>query len=111
MSQAILGTYAEDELPFYATRSVEVDVLPIADDEGRIISAALGSAIEVTYTWKVEPTAKKIAADYRALVHFLDSHKVMLFEDDHAPIPPHASHALLCGYDAWAVSQESVAGS
>jgi hypothetical protein len=48
----------------------------------------LGSAIEVTYTWKVEPTAKKIPADYRALVHFLDSHKVMLFEDDHAPIPP-----------------------
>lgn len=31
-SQAILGTYTEDELPFSATRSVEVDVLPIADD-------------------------------------------------------------------------------
>jgi len=51
----------------------------------------LGSAIEVTYTWKVEPTAKKIAADYRVLVHFLDSHRVMLFEDDHAPIPPTSS--------------------
>jgi hypothetical protein len=51
----------------------------------------LGSAIEITYTWKVEPTAKKLTADYRALVHFLDSHKVMLFEDDHAPIPPTSS--------------------
>jgi hypothetical protein len=48
----------------------------------------LGSAVEITYTWKLEPTAKKVSADYRALVHFLDSHRVMLFEDDHAPIPP-----------------------
>ena len=30
-SQAILGTYTENQLPFYATRSVEIDVLPIAD--------------------------------------------------------------------------------
>ena len=35
-SQAILGTYTEDELPFSATRSVEVDVLPIADDPDEI---------------------------------------------------------------------------
>ncbi|WP_287039704.1 DUF6036 family nucleotidyltransferase [Mycobacterium sp.] len=39
-SQAILGTYAEDELPFYATRSAEVDVLPIADDNGEIMRLA-----------------------------------------------------------------------
>jgi len=52
------------------------------------VRTPLGSAIEITYTWKLEPTAKKIAADYRVLVHFLDSHRVMLFEDDHAPIPP-----------------------
>ena len=52
------------------------------------VRTPLGSAIEITYTWKVEPTAKKIGADYRAMVHFLDSHRVMLFEDDHAPIPP-----------------------
>jgi hypothetical protein len=43
-SQAILGTYAEDELPFYATRSVEIDVLPIADDDGEI--ARLADEIE-----------------------------------------------------------------
>jgi hypothetical protein len=43
-SQAILGTYAEDELPFYATRSLEIDVLPAADDDGEI--ARLADEIE-----------------------------------------------------------------
>jgi hypothetical protein len=50
--------------------------------------APLGSAIEITYTWQVEPTAKKLAQDHRVFVHFVDTHGVMLFEDDHAPIPP-----------------------
>jgi len=50
--------------------------------------APLGSAIEVTYTWTLEAGARKPDQDYRALVHFLDSHEVMLFEDDHAPVPP-----------------------
>jgi hypothetical protein len=49
--------------------------------------APLGSAIEVTCTWTVEPGAKKIPAGYRALLHFLDSHKVVLFTDDHVPTP------------------------
>jgi hypothetical protein len=31
-SQSILGTFREDQLPADATRSVEVDILPIADD-------------------------------------------------------------------------------
>lgn len=31
-SQAILGTYDEEQLPFLATRSAEIDVLPIAVD-------------------------------------------------------------------------------
>lgn len=39
-SQAIPGTYTEDQLPFYATRSVEIDVLPIADDTGEIARLA-----------------------------------------------------------------------
>lgn len=43
-SQAILGTYTEDELPFYATRSAEVDVLPIADGSDEI--ARLADEIE-----------------------------------------------------------------
>ena len=50
--------------------------------------APLGSALEITYTWTLEPGAKKLDQDYRALVHFVDSHDVMLFEDDHAPVPP-----------------------
>src|SRR5512138_4034634 len=48
----------------------------------------LGSALEITYTWTVEPGAKKLDQNYWALVHFLDSHDVMLFEADHAPVPP-----------------------
>jgi hypothetical protein len=32
-SQAIFGTYREDELPAAATMSIEVDVLPIADND------------------------------------------------------------------------------
>jgi Nucleotidyltransferase of unknown function (DUF6036) len=31
-SQAILGTFADDELPPEATMSVEIDILPVADD-------------------------------------------------------------------------------
>ena len=50
--------------------------------------APLGSAIEVTYSWQVEPSAKKLSQDHRAFVHFVDSHGVMLFEDDHTPVPP-----------------------
>lgn len=50
-SQAILGTYSEERLPFYATRSVEIDVIPIADDAGEIarladeIEGAAGAAV------------------------------------------------------------------
>ncbi len=50
-------------------------------------TAPLGSAIEVTYTWTTGPASKKVAKDYRAFVHFLDSHKVVLFTDDHMPAP------------------------
>ena len=50
--------------------------------------APLGSAVEITYTWTVEPGAKKIPDNYRAFVGFSDPHGVMLFEDDHVPTPP-----------------------
>ena len=43
-SQAILGTYREDELPSEATMSVEVDVLPIAETNAE--TARLADAIE-----------------------------------------------------------------
>jgi hypothetical protein len=54
-------------------------------------NAPLGSALEVTYTWTVEPGAKKLDQDYWALVHFLDNQDVMLFSDDHQPEPPPSS--------------------
>ena len=50
--------------------------------------APLGSAVEVTYTWNVGPTFKKPDQNYRAFVHFMDSHNVILFGDDHVPTPP-----------------------
>jgi hypothetical protein len=43
-SQAILGTYSEEDLPTEATMSMEVDVIPIADDEDEVIR--LGDLIE-----------------------------------------------------------------
>jgi hypothetical protein len=52
--------------------------------------APLGSAVEVTYTWALDQNAKKVG-DYRALVHFLDPHKTVLFTDDHVPTPPPSS--------------------
>jgi hypothetical protein len=49
--------------------------------------APLGSAVEVTYTWTTGPGFKPLKTDYRALAHFLDTHKVVLFADDHVPVP------------------------
>lgn len=48
----------------------------------------LGSAVEVTYTWKADAAAKKLTQDYRAMVHVLDSHEAILFTADHDPVPP-----------------------
>lgn len=43
-SQAILGTYRHEDLPAQATMSMEVDILPIADDNDEAIR--LGDKIE-----------------------------------------------------------------
>lgn len=43
-SQAILGTFSEDQLPAAATMSLEVDILPIADDN--VEPARLADLIE-----------------------------------------------------------------
>lgn len=43
-SQAILGSYGEEDLPAEATMSMEIDVLPIADDNDEVIR--LGDLIE-----------------------------------------------------------------
>jgi len=50
--------------------------------------APLGSPIEVTYTWTVGPAAKKLDQDYRAFLHLLDSHQVLLVAESHLPTPP-----------------------
>ncbi len=39
-SQAILGTYSEGDLPVSATMSMEIDILPIADNEDEITRLA-----------------------------------------------------------------------
>ena len=71
------------------SRSKPVEVNPIIPSiEVSRERAPLGSALEITYTWTLEPAAKKLDRDYRAMVHFLDTHEVMLFEDDHMPVPP-----------------------
>src|SRR5712691_2111454 len=68
-------------------RSVEVNPIRPSVTFNRI-RIPLGSAVEITYTWTVEATAKKLPPNYRVLVGFVDSHNVLLFEDDHDPIPP-----------------------
>lgn len=44
-SQAILGTYTEDELPAQATQSVEVDMAPLSDDAAATLATELDGAI------------------------------------------------------------------
>jgi hypothetical protein len=71
------------------SRHEPVEVNPIVPSiEFNRTRVPLGSALEITYTWTLEPGAKKLGQDYRALVHFLDSHDVILFDDDHMPVPP-----------------------
>jgi hypothetical protein len=73
-------------LPACSRRKAEVvDITPSVTISRT--TAPLGSAIEVTYTWTTGSDFKKVDKDYRAFVHFLDSHKVVLFTDDHMPSP------------------------
>lgn len=44
-SQAVLGTWTEDELPVESTRSIEVDVLPLGDDELETLATQLDGAV------------------------------------------------------------------
>jgi hypothetical protein len=82
---ALVGTFA---LPACSRRR-PAEVNPIIPSvKFNRTRVPLGSAVEITYTWTLEPGAKKLDQDYRGLVHFLDSHEVMLFDDDHTPVPP-----------------------
>lgn len=77
-SQAILGTYPEDQLPAEATMSLEVDVLPIADDNDEtarladIIEGVAGEfsrsrsstvSASTVSTWRRQPYRKAGASD------------------------------------------------
>ncbi len=77
-------------LPSCRRKPAEVNAITPSLTASRT-KAPLGSAIEVTYTWTLEPTAKKLDQDYRAFVHFLDSREVILFTDDHVPTPAPSS--------------------
>ena len=44
-SQAILGSYTEDELPAAATVSVEVDITPLHDDDAGTLATRIDGAI------------------------------------------------------------------
>jgi len=49
--------------------------------------AALGSAVEVTYTWTTAAAFKAPGRGYRAVLQVRDDHDALLFSDDHAPQP------------------------
>jgi len=51
------------------------------------VSLPRGSVLELTYSWAIEPEARKLDRDYLAFVHFLDARGVILFTDDHRPEP------------------------
>jgi hypothetical protein len=81
--------FAAAALAFLPACKKAAEVNPIVPSiEINRTKAPLGSAIEVTYTWTLEPSARKLGQDYRVLAHFLDSHKVVLFTDDHLPPAP-----------------------
>jgi hypothetical protein len=66
-----------------------VEVNPITPSiEVNQAKVPVGSAIEITYAWSLEPGARRLEQDYRALVRFVDDQDVTLFDDDHAPVPP-----------------------
>jgi hypothetical protein len=90
--QAVVVTLAATALSFACRRRGPAEILDVTPSLSVNRTAApLGSAIEVTYTWTTGPAFKKIDKDYWALAHFLDSHKVVLFTDDHVPTPPPSS--------------------
>ena len=72
-----------------ACKQKRVDVNPIVPSmKVNRERAAVGGALEVTYTWTTEAGARPIPENHRAFVHFLDDHKGVLFHDDHVPVPP-----------------------
>lgn len=90
VAAATIAVAAAAVLPACGRKSAEVNPIVPSFTANRV-KAPLGSAIEATYTFTLEPAAKKLGQDYRVLAHFLDSHKVVLFTDDHLPPVPTSS--------------------
>lgn len=44
-SQAILGSYTDDELPTQTTQSIEVDMVPLTDDDAATLATQLDGAL------------------------------------------------------------------
>jgi hypothetical protein len=86
---ALAAALSAVALPGAANRREPAVVNPIVPTlELNRVTVPQGSALELTYTWVVEPGAKKLDQDYRTFVHFLDGRGHMLFADDHQPEPP-----------------------
>ncbi|MBI3264620.1 MAG: hypothetical protein HYZ58_15960 [Acidobacteria bacterium] len=65
------------------------EVPPVASPSAKFNTTRppLGSPIEVSYRWVVEPHAR-FDQDYRVMVHFLDSDEELMWTDDHLPPKP-----------------------
>jgi hypothetical protein len=87
MAGAAVALAALSLMPACGRKSAEINPIVPSFSVNRA-KTPLGSAIEATYTFTLEPGAKKLTQDYRVLVHFLDSHKVVIFTDDHLPPTP-----------------------
>lgn len=67
-SQAILGSHHEDELPERATASIEVDVVPLNDDDAESLATSLDGAIgelslfHQTHGFYIQGVGKQTAA-------------------------------------------------
>src|SRR5262245_30323686 len=51
-------------------------------------NAAVGSPIEMTYTFAVAPDAPPFTEDYTVFVHVLDKDRDQMWGDDHQPPTP-----------------------
>lgn len=68
----------DDPAPPVATPSLKMNVTRVP----------LGSPVEVTYRFAVEPNAPPFTKDYLVMVHVLDSDEELMWTDDHRPPTP-----------------------
>jgi len=70
-SQAILGSYPENDLPTQATQSIEVDMAPLNDDDAESLATRLDGALgewslfHQTHGYYVQGVGRKTARSFR----------------------------------------------